>query len=286
MTVTARDIYRTRMTDQFWGLGETTPNRTSIKAGDRIVFYIANPERVFAGTATTSSPSFELSDDESQRYSHGTDFYFADYGVKLTDIVIWDSAKFVPDMVHDLSFVENKKYWGSYFQGGVRGISESDYMRITSAASLPHSEPADILESDNVADEQQFALEAHLEEFIHANWSKLDWGRSLRLYQTPDSDGRQFPAGMWSIDFLAVDNETDELVVIELKRGRSSDAAVGQTLRYIGWVREQIAKPDQGVVGIIVCQTIDDALRYAVANSANVNVMTYRVDFVLEGAGL
>jgi len=134
---------------------------------------------------------------------------------------------------------------------------------------------------DDFEPEKRFALESHLEEFIHSNWAGIAWGKSLRLYETPDGDGRQFPAGTWSIDFLAVDNETNELVVIELKRGQTSDATIGQVLRYIGWVKENIAETDQNVRGIIVCQEVDDALKYAVQQISNVDVFTYQVNFKL-----
>jgi restriction system protein len=70
-------------------------------------------------------------------------------------------------------------------------------------------------------------------------------------------------------------------LVIELKRGMSSDDAVGQVLRYIGWVRENIAKPNQKVEGVIVCSEVDDALKYAVREPEHVSVMKYRVSFSL-----
>ncbi len=107
------------------------------------------------------------------------------------------------------------------------------------------------------------------------------WGRRLRPYETPESNGRQFPAGTWSIDFLAVDEDSNDLVVIELKRGQTSDATVGQVLRYMGWVRENIAEDAQQVKGLIVCREVDDALRFAVRNLPAVSVVTYRVDFRL-----
>jgi len=271
-----------RMQDSFWGLAERTPNRGNLQAGDRIVFYLGVPERVFAGTAIAATPSFELSQPERERISHGNPLFDTEHGIKLSDIVTWETPKLVPDLLDELDFIENKEYWGSYFQGGVRGITDKDYAVIV-AGIQPQVEV--IEESLDVESAKQFALEAHLEEFIHANWDKIDWGRSLRLYQTPDLNGRQFPAGTWSIDFLAIDNESSDLVVIELKRGRTSDIVVGQTLRYMGWAKENIATEGQIVEGIIVCQEVDDALRYAVSQVQGISVLTYQVDFHLKTAG-
>jgi hypothetical protein len=63
---------------------------------------------------------------------------------------------------------------------------------------------------------------------------------------------RRFPAGQWSIDFPRVDEKTGDFVVVELKRGKSSDAVMGQLARYMMWVTENLAKPGQKVRGIIV----------------------------------
>jgi len=74
------------------------------------------------------------------------------------------------------------------------------------------------------------------------------------------------------------------MVVIELKRGKMSDATVGQLLRYIGWVQENLAEPGQKTRGIIIASNVDDALRLAVRNLPNVKVLTYRVDSHLKTA--
>jgi restriction system protein len=40
---------------------------------------------------------------------------------------------------------------------------------------------------------------------------------------------------------LAIDKKNKEFVVIELKKGRNSDAVIGQILRYMGWVTDKSA---------------------------------------------
>ncbi len=66
-----------------------------------------------------------------------------------------------------------------------------------------------------------------------------------------------------------------------MKRGKTSDSTVGQVLRYIRWVKENIAEPNQGVRGIIIAKEVDDALRYAVKDLDNVSILNYKVDFKL-----
>ena len=45
------------------------------------------------------------------------------------------------------------------------------------------------------------------------------------------------------LDFLCIDQVTDALVVVELKRGRPSDMVIGQIARYMGYVRSHLAMP-------------------------------------------
>ena len=103
----------------------------------------------------------------------------------------------------------------------------------------------------------------------------------LKKYEIEGQSGRQFPVGFWSIDFLCTDEQSGDFVVLELKRGQTSDSTVGQLLRYVAYVKENIAKPGQSVKGLIVAKEIDDALRYAIKDVPSIKILTYRVDFKL-----
>jgi hypothetical protein len=277
-SLTARQIYEQRMKDQFWGLGERTPHRKSVRKGDQVVFYIARPESAFSGVARLASDSFQLSPAQKESFSHGSEFFTADYGVSLEAIDVWETTRPVSELAVHLDLIENPVQWWAYFQGGIRQISESDYSKIVGGFTGSANIRPNI---DEIAAQGLFALEAHLEEFIEHNWSKITWGTRLKLYEAGEQKGRQFPAGTWSIDFLAIDQETNDLVVIELKRGQTSDATIGQLLRYMSWVKENVAAPRQGVRGIIIASSIDDALRYAAKGLLNVNIKTYTVTFAL-----
>ncbi len=276
----ADDVLKQRLTDKFWGLGERTPNRRHLQNGDRAVFYVVIPfSPTFAASATLASDSFNLTEGQKDKYGHGQEFYRTDYGVILDDIQYWETPRLVKDLIPSLKFIKNKESWGSHFQGGVRQLSEDDFRVITenrtgTAVQVSKTE-------DAIISEGQFALEAHLEEFIDKNWKHINFGMDIMKYEVDDQGGRQFPAGPWSIDFLCVDRANDDFVVMELKRGKSSDSTVGQVLRYMGWVEENLAKAGQQVRGIIIAQEVDDALRYAVKGLKNVSVLTYRVDFKL-----
>jgi hypothetical protein len=236
----------------------------------------------FGASAFLGSPAFELSAQDQETLAHGLELYRAPYGVRLEQISIWEALRPVEDLLPALDFIDNKQFWGPYFQGGVRHVSEKDYRTIVTG-KLKNGQPKPPIAADLESD-AEFALETHLEEFLDRNWQSIDFGSKLEKYQVEEQSGRQFPVGSWSIDFLCSDKLTGDFVVVELKRGKTSDAAVGQILRYIAYVKENLAKPGQSVRGIIIAKEIDEALRYAIKPLPNVEVPTYRVDFRLTPA--
>ncbi|MBD3193183.1 MAG: EVE domain-containing protein [Candidatus Heimdallarchaeota archaeon] len=277
-------ILEKRMKDKFWGLGEKTPNRKNLKKGDKIVFYLGSPKKYFAGTATLATPSVDLSDKEQKELGQGIDFFSPKLGVYLKDVKKFKSPVPIENLIVHLDFIENKAYWGAHLQGAIRKIPKEDYDLITN----PKKRMKLNLDQEVMIEEElRFALEDHLEEFLYQNWEKIDWGAKLKLYTVVEDtiekeNGRQFQAGNWSIDFLAVDQETNDLVVIELKRGKTSDRVIGQISRYIGWVKENIAEKDQNVRGIVISKEVNDALKYALTNIPNVEIKQYEVDFKLK----
>ncbi len=140
---------------------------------------------------------------------------------------------------------------------------------------------ASSLVEDEAAGDAQFALERHLEEFMEVNFSRIDFGRRLELFRDDENTGRQFPTAVGSIDLLARDLDTGQLVVVELKKTRSDDAVVGQVLRYMGWIRQHMSPADAGVAGIVIVPEMSDRLRYALSMVPDVSAFVYSVSFAL-----
>lgn len=129
--------------------------------------------------------------------------------------------------------------------------------------------------------DMEFAMEKYLEDFIEANFSKIKFGEELELYQDEENTGRQYSTSIGNIDLLAFDKKNKEFVVIELKKGRSSDTVVGQVLRYMGYIKDNLAK-DYGVRGIIIVKEKDERLEYALKLMTKVDLFMYKVSFDLE----
>jgi restriction system protein len=80
---------------------------------------------------------------------------------------------------------------------------------------------------------------------------------------------------------LAISKDKNELLVIELKKGRVSDVVVGQTQRYMGYVQGELAEPNQKVKGLIIGLDEDLRLKRALAVTQNIEFYRYQVTFKL-----
>lgn len=97
-------------------------------------------------------------------------------------------------------------------------------------------------------------IESQLEDVVMSNWENIPEFKDLEILQEDgEYIGQQYDTKeVGRIDLLCKNKKTRDFVVIELKRGRESDKVVGQTLRYIGWVKKNLAKEGQKVYGIII----------------------------------
>lgn len=248
-----------------WGFGFRTPNRKAIQKGDKVLFYLTGTNnQVFVGSATLASGAYTDETKESKDW-------FLDpktMRIDLEDIFVFDSPR-------PRKFFKNLEWVPA--QGGSGKISEHDY-------EIVLGKSPDITNiSNDTEDEMEFALEKYLEDFIVDNWQKIDFGEKLTLFEDENGNkGQQyFTEDAGYIDILALDANKD-FVVIELKKGRKNDEVVGQVLRYIGWVRRNLAKDNQKVRGIIVVKEKDLKLEYALQEVNNkVIVKKYSVSFRL-----
>jgi len=135
-----------------------------------------------------------------------------------------------------------------------------------------------------VTDEQQgtFALESHLRDYLAQNLTSIaDFGSPLTLYTSEDErDGVEFQTDVGPIDILATD-ASGNFYVFELKLGRGPDAALGQILRYMGWVNQHLSK-GRKVFGVILAADISRKLRYAATQVPQVRLMEYELRFSLK----
>ncbi|MCU1240596.1 MAG: hypothetical protein JWO71_1322 [Candidatus Acidoferrum typicum] len=146
------------------------------------------------------------------------------------------------------------------------------------------SAPKLISTDETVEDPSAFAMEEHLEHFLVKNWTQTELGKEYDIYEEDGEKALQYQTDTGPLDILAISKDKKRLLVVELKKGRASDAVVGQTLRYMSFVQEILAENDQAVHGIIIALEDDQRIRRALAMVSNVRFCRYQVNFKLIGA--
>lgn len=142
--------------------------------------------------------------------------------------------------------------------------------------------PAIVATDESVEDPSIFALEKHLEDFLVQNWKQTELSEKYDIFEEEgELVGQQYPSDTGPIDILAISRDKKELLVVELKKGRVSDVAVGQLQRYMGYVKEELAEEGQKVKGVIIALEDDIRLRRALAVTQGIEFYTYKVSFRL-----
>ncbi len=140
---------------------------------------------------------------------------------------------------------------------------------------------ADVIEDeDDDLGSRKFAFERDLQNYLARNLGLLESG--LKLYEDDDGsfNGIEFPVGQRYIDILAVGAD-GAYVVVETKVSRAYDRVVGQILRYMGWIKGNLAE-GAPVRGIIVANEISEDLILATSSIENIRLVEYEISFSLK----
>lgn len=173
---------------------------------------------------------------------------------------------------HDLLFQIDRRRFRRY-------DPENDPQPLYAGSDLPTPDIDDDDSGDEDEEAKEFAYERDLRNFLSKNLHVVE--PNLRLYRDEDGiTGVEFPVGGRSIDILAVD-EKGAFVVIELKVSRGYDRAVGQLLRYIGWIDKNLAD-GKDVRGIIIASSITEDLTLACSRIQGVKLFEYKLAVTLQ----
>tara|TARA_Y100000310_G_scaffold301619_2_gene338247 strand:+ start:1007 stop:1921 length:915 start_codon:yes stop_codon:yes gene_type:complete len=274
-----KEVFDILQKNKIWGIGNRTPNRKRLSAGDKVVFYLAGSEgQKFLGKGSLNSPTISFTGDI--KYSEDANIIVRGWEnlVVFNEFEAFKEPKLLEDMKHNLEFVVKKEIATVYFQSGVRSITKEDYEALISEGLISISQKGS---SEGIENENQFILEKYLQSFIVENWHMIKFDKNLKIFEDDQgNNGAQYTTDVGYIDILSKDNDGN-FVVIELKKGRESDKVVGQILRYMGWVREHLAISGQKVEGVIICNEYDKKMDYAVSMIPNISIKKYAVSFSL-----
>ena len=163
--------------------------------------------------------------------------------------------------------------------GGVSNITKhgEEIEKLIGGVSAPKLISTDA----SVEDPASFALEEHLEDFLVKNWPHTELGKDYDIYEEDGEKAQQYQTDTGPLDILAISKDKKRLLVVELKKGRASDAVVGQTLRYMSFVQDDLAEEDQTVLGAIIAHEDDQRIRRALTMTPNISFYRYKVSFNL-----
>lgn len=174
------------------------------------------------------------------------------------------------DVFYQLSGSTFRRYRPGEDPDPVRHISAVDQTH-----SIPEGEDEDL---PGVEANGEFAYERDLRNYLVKNLSALESG--LVIYEEEGMTGVEFPVGGRFIDILATD-AAGNLVVIELKVSRGYDRVVGQLMRYLAWVKKNLADDTQTVRGVIVARAISEDLMLACSLIDGVELYEYELSLAL-----
>ena len=121
---------------------------------------------------------------------------------------------------------------------------------------------------------RRFDSENDLHKYLENEWTNTPLGYDWEL------KGSFYNAGTaGQIDILARHKKEPKLLVIELKKDQSPDKTIGQILRYIGWVKENLTKNGEEVLGLIISGFPPDSnFRYALSSIQKIKLKVYYVE--------
>lgn len=138
-------------------------------------------------------------------------------------------------------------------------------------------------DDETIENPSTFAMEKHLEDFLIKNWSNTPLGKTHDIFkENGNLIGQQYQTDTGFIDILAISKDKKELLVVELKKGRASDAVVGQILTYMGYISSDLAEPDQIVRGCIIALEDDLRIKNALKITPSIDFYRYEVSFNLK----
>jgi hypothetical protein len=117
-----------------------------------------------------------------------------------------------------------------------------------------------------------FREEKELRDFLARNWDSTPLATSWDLYHS------EYRTSVGNIDLLAKHKSEKKWLVIELKVSKTSDDVIGQILRYMGWVKLNLARGEnEKVEGLIVAYELDENTFCSLVDLKDLSVKLYRL---------
>jgi len=213
-----------------------------------------------------------------------SDHYSKNTGERVDIYAITDQVM-VSRIAHDYSQSRKFSSFG-YKQHGRYRAAISRYAEffvydhvknLSNEETQPSAEPIQVIESETT--KTRFAYEKDLQTTLCAQISELFPGYKIF---GESGLGIEYPISGRRIDVLLEQEETGNLLAIELKSGIADFKVFGQISMYLGLLKSQF--PEKTISGVIIAGSIDDSLRQACSITNKVSLKIYRMSIDLENA--
>jgi predicted RNA-binding protein len=262
-----------------WGVERRYENRISlVMRGDELVFLMGGHFRSFH---TIESAPYE---DETPLWPPKNDDLYP-FRVRISAPTMVGNVD-VRTIKDQISFMKDTQAWGGTVQGASGVFNDRltlEDVQVIKARMRGVSNAPITLDSarqmvSKRASERQAALFKFYERDVEDRMSEFLPRLGLSLYSdiTTGKAGRQFPIPSGRIDLLCNANVDGAFVVVELKKGEAPNEALLQILRYMSWVRQNLAN-GKDVRGIILTESVDPVLVEIVKEVPNVSIRHYQV---------
>lgn len=225
------------------------------KRGDLIFLWRTAPKIDIGYLLQATTDAFPLTNDEYATQSKW------DYACDYLPIYKFRNPVTKKDIDKDEYLTEWKAYRGR-FQRKVFRIPVEYWERLNKIAARKNLDYAKIINLKEQIDiPKEILREAEIEEYLVKNLHLLNkFGYTLTLYRDVRTgrDGKQFVCmeNRSRIDLLCVNKSRNSYVVIELKSVKATENTFGQISRYMGWVKERLAR-GKLVEGLVISQGAD-----------------------------
>lgn len=270
--------YQIGIQANLWGVEEKYKQRIEkVRVGDTLVFIVGG---LFRSIHRVESESFL---DDKPLWPEKDSSLFP-YRIKISDPLMTGQIP-VKKIAQEISFMAGK-VWGWTVKGasGVFNdkLTTSDLKLIQNQMEKKAAKTQDEKQQLNKPSERQITFFKLYEKDVEDHISQIIPQMGLEIYvdKRTGKTGRQYSINVGRIDLLCIDKSSEDYVIVELKKGEAPNETLLQILRYMSWVRQNLAD-SKNVRGIILTESVDNSLVEIVKEVPNVSLRYYKVNVKL-----